>query len=248
MSRYLFTPSSRNPKTGPIPVVTSSRDTCPADCPLMGKGCYAELGPISWVWDSTTESGVSFTTLIQNIKNLPRGTLWRYGQAGDLPNDEAEVITLAKASSHTKSIVYTHKRDFELYRTLSKHGMHVNLSASTIEEADELSKTGLPVVVVLPSDQGKYKDETLREYRDRIGGMLRFTTPGGNRVAICPATYLKTDCAHCQACSKPRVGGTIIGFPAHGSRKKNIDQQFSSRSYVWRNVKSLRSSQMSVRI
>jgi hypothetical protein len=40
---------SRNAKTGPIPVSTTTRETCPDVCPFRKDnegGCYAEGGPI----------------------------------------------------------------------------------------------------------------------------------------------------------------------------------------------------------
>jgi len=232
MTKYRFTRISKNKKVGPIPVVTASRDSCPSDCPLMNNGCYAEHGPLRLVWDQVDKVGVEFPELLRLIRQLPRGTIWRYGQAGDLPDDPEQLIELAKANSGKTMICYTHKRDFEAYRHLQSYGVFVNLSATSMEEADSLSETGLPVVVVLPSDMGRAKDESLKDYRDRLGGGLRFETKGRNPVAICPATYLDTDCSRCQACSKPRAMNTIIGFPAHGTKRGIVNS--SVRSDVWR--------------
>lgn len=245
MSLYHFTRISQNAKTGPIPVVTASKDTCPSDCPLMDKGCYANNGPLNIHWKRLDSKGLEFDQLLTHIRKLPKGTVWRYAQAGDLPNDPAQVVELAKASRATKMIVYTHKRDLELYKSLQSYNVFVNLSASTIEEADQLSKTDLPVTVVLPHEMGRQPGETLREYRNRVGGNLRFKTPSGRPVAVCPATYLETNCAMCQVCATPRVGGTIIGFPAHGSRKRSMDSVVGS--YAWTRS-FLRPSPTSVRI
>lgn len=246
MTFYSMTMVSRNKKTGPIPVVTASRDTCPTDCPLLNNGCYADHGPLRLVWDRVTRGeGPSFTfeRLLAAVKGLPRGQLWRYGQAGDLPATKEQVVDLAKASQGRKVIAYTHKRDFDVYRTIQKYGFYVNLSASNLDEADQLSKTGLPVVVVLSSEYERRKDETLKDFRQRIGGSLSFSTQDGNRVAICPATYLDTNCSLCQVCSKPRVGGTIIGFPAHGTKKKQIDAAHPDRSMApWLKAQTCKSS------
>lgn len=226
-THYAFVAKSSNAKTGPIPVVTVSKDTCPDTCALKGNGCYAEHGPLGLFWNKlSTKGGLTFDQLLERIKGMPKGQIWRYAQAGDLPNDDKDVIKLAKASVGRPMIVYSHKRKFELFRKLRTYGMHVNLSANDMAEADLLAKEALPVTVVLPSYMGRSKDETLREYRDRLDGRLRFTTPGGNRVAICPATYLpNTSCSTCQVCAKPRAGGTFIGFPAHGTRKRRIDER-----------------------
>src|SRR5690554_5488578 len=84
---------SRNQKTGPMPVVTASSATCPDVCPLKGNGCYAELGPLGMFWKKVTTgtAGTSLKAALAHIKRLPKGTIWRYGQAGDLPGP-ADVI------------------------------------------------------------------------------------------------------------------------------------------------------------
>lgn len=240
MTTYYFTPISRNQKTGPMPVVTAPRQTCPSDCALKGSTCYAEFGPLALLWNRVSDGdGLTFSELIKKIKRLRTNTAWRYAQAGDLPNSEDEILQLAQAARHTKVIVYSHKRMFNLFRKLQDYGMYVNLSASTEKEADELSQTGLPVTLVLPSWMGRDSNiESLKEYRDRLGGKFSFKTCGGAKVAICPATYLDTNCAECMACSKPRPGGAIIGFPAHGTRKRSFDSMSEVRSKPWNRVKS----------
>jgi len=46
------------------------------------------------------------------------------------------------------------------------------------------------------------------------------TTPAGRKVATCPATYRDdVTCASCQLCQR-KDRKVIVGFPAHGMRKK----------------------------
>ena len=89
---------------------------------------------------------------------------------------------------------------------LFRSGFTVNLSANDLVDADELAATGAgPVVVVLPSSQ---TDNT--------------ATPAGRRVVVCPATQRDdVSCATCQLCARQR--STIVGFPAHGTRRRVID-------------------------
>lgn len=239
MTFYSYVHVSRNGKIGPMPCVTASRDTCPSDCPLMGQGCYAENFPLGKRWDELDAAGLTFEQMVFKIKWLPPQTVWRYGQAGDLPNDPAEVRTLAKANRGRRGIFYSHKRDFELYHEVAILGMHVNLSASSIDECDSLTQTGLPVVVVLPSEFGRRDHETIPEYRKRLGGSISLRTPAGHKIAICPATYSDTTCARCKVCASPRPGGVIIGFPAHGTKKKIVDGLI--RSTAWTEKSSRRS-------
>src|SRR3712207_260540 len=99
--RFYFTPVSRNAKTGPMPVVTASNETCPSSCPLMRNGCYAEQGKLGLFWAEVsqgTRPTLSFDELELKLKGLPRGQIWRYGQAGDLPEDPGLVARLAAAN------------------------------------------------------------------------------------------------------------------------------------------------------
>lgn len=90
---YHLTRVSANKKTGPIPVSTTSKSTCPASCPLKGNGCYAESGPLALHWNAVSKGGRGHDLdhFCHEIKRLPKGQLWRYGQAGDLPGDTCQV-------------------------------------------------------------------------------------------------------------------------------------------------------------
>lgn len=240
---YYLTEVSRNKKTGPIPVSTSSKLTCPSSCPLIGEGgCYAEAGPIRLHWQQVTngERGTDFKEFLLKIRRLPRKQLWRFAQAGDLPGegdviDRDQLIELAKANRSRPVIAFTHKPatayNVDALREARSLGFQVNLSADDLSEADELAKTGLPVVVVLPADTGRKTvrgkwAETLTEYRTRLKKYL-LITPANHKVAICPATYTDTTCNDCGVCAHNR-NSVIIGFPAHGTRKKKIGRMDTS--------------------
>jgi hypothetical protein len=212
---YHITKSSTNRKLGPIPVVTSSALTCPTSCPLQNKGCYADGGPLAIHWKKITrgERGVSFEEILKEIRSLPPGQLWRWGQAGDLPGrgdelDRDQLIALAKANQGRPVICFTHKRDFPALREAFQLGFTVTLSANSVDEVDELADEGLPVATILPSATGKD---------------VRYTQ-AGRKVATCPATYLDTTCNRCRVCSRRDRKGVVIGFPAHGVRSGVIDR------------------------
>ena len=204
----------------------------------MGEGgCYAEGGPLRIHWDkiSRGEKGTDLNDLCHRIAKLPRNQLWRYGQAGDLPGvgdqiDHKGLLALAKANNNRPVIAFTHKPATEdnlsALKDANDLGFPVNLSADNLVEADELSDTGLNTVVVLDEAYGRRTSrgewsETLGEYRQRIADLPRHT-PAGRKVAICPATYMDTRCIDCRACSTKGKRASVIGFPAHGVRKKSI--------------------------
>src|SRR6516165_2883017 len=211
--RYHLTPKSSNAKTGPIPVSTSSRETCPS-CPFKGSGCYADGGPIALHWDkvSSGERGDAWHVFVRKISKLPHGQLWRHNQAGDLPGkgDKVDAVALSQlvgANVGKHGFTYTHKpltaANASAIRDANARGFTINLSANNLAHADELAAAGVgPVAVVLPIEQTTNTE-----------------TPAGRKVIVCPATQRDdVSCMTCQMCARQR--DIIIGFPAHGASAK----------------------------
>jgi hypothetical protein len=210
-----FTRTSRNAKTGPIPVTTTSEESCPAACPLKRNGCYAEGGPLAILWRKVTErkAGMAWDAAMAEIAKLPKGTLWRHNQAGDLPGignaiDADAMASLTRANKGKRGYTYTHKPmtadNAAAVSDAIAQGFAVNLSANDLSHADELASLGIaPVVVVLPADATRAT-----------------MTPQGRKVAICPATI--SDDVNCASCGLCALTGrkAIIGFPAHGASKR----------------------------
>lgn len=221
--KYQFTRVSSNTKTGPIPTTMTEKDSCPVTCPLRGNGCYAENFPLSLHWGRVSESGVSADTLARELRNLPRGQLWRHNVAGDLPHDangikldEMAPIIDAVKSRGLKTILYTHHRrpqDYKGQRALHDAGIHVNVSCESPESAMSAMSAGLNAVCIMPPDAPK-----VTTYQNGATGE-RYA-----RVVICPAqTNDKTTCASCGLCAKDRTKDrVIIGFLPHGARAKKV--------------------------
>lgn len=228
-------PISSNAKTGPIPVTTTSKNTCPASCALKGNGCYAEVGHVGLHWRkvSTGARGMPFEDALDAIRALPARQLVRHNQAGDLPgsNDilnKYQNIALADAltAKRKRPFSYTHypvtgdsptaETNRGIIKAINKKGFVVNLSANNLDQADAMLALGIaPVVTVLPIDAPKLQ-----------------VTPQGNKVITCPATYNdNVTCATCALCAIPATlkGGktrAIIGFPAHGTSKRKAQAVF----------------------
>lgn len=214
-----FTRISRNAKTGPIPVTTTSEETCPEACALKRHGCYAESGPLALFWRKVTErvAGLAWESAMEQIAALPKGTLWRHNQAGDLPGsgnviDHKAMAELIAANKGKRGFTYTHKpmlaHNAAQIRHANASGFAVNLSADNLAGADRLAALGIaPVVVVLPAEQ-----------------TTATVTPQGRKVAICPATISDSvTCADCGLCANINRKA-IIGFPAHGTSKRKATQ------------------------
>lgn len=210
-----LTIKSANVKTGPIPVSTTEKSSCPTNCAMRSE-CYAASGPLAihWAAVSAGTRGTSWGQFCADIAALPDGQLWRHNQAGDLPQvngtvDAIKLGQLVAANQGKRGFTYSHHRDaasLAWIRHANAWGFTVNLSANDLADADTLADTGAgPVVVVLASTQNE-----------------NTTTPAGRKVVVCPATQRDdVSCATCQLCQRQR--STIVGFPAHGTKKRVID-------------------------
>jgi hypothetical protein len=215
-----ITMKSANVKTGPIPVSTTTRDSCPADCAMKSE-CYAASGPLALHWAAVSSGtrGTDWPTFTATIAQLPDGQIWRHNQAGDLPTqngtvDAVKLGQLVAANAGKRGFTYSHHRDaasIDWIRHANAWGFTVNLSANNLADADTLAdhQAG-PVVVVLPST-----------------ATVNLKTPAGRAVVICPATQRDdVSCASCQLCQRQRAA--IVGFPAHGSRHRVINLRLAT--------------------
>ncbi len=218
---YHFTRVSSNAKTGPIPVTTTSADSCPPTCSFKGNGCYAESGPLALHWKAVSNGkrGGTLDELCAKIRALPRHQLWRHNQAGDLPVSapgqihHAAMLKLLAANRGRRGFTYTHHKPTAPNRKIvaeaNAAGLTVNWSAETLEQADAYAdlQSG-PVVCVLPADQ-----------------LTPVHTPAGRLVTVCPAVTGNTDCLNCGICQQ-RDRQAIVGFPAHGSGAGRVQKVF----------------------
>lgn len=217
--RFLWSDKSGNRKLGPIPAVIVSPETCPPSCGFYGKGCYAEFGVSGMHWRRTARAGIPFGTLLARIMSLPKGTLWRYAVAGDLPGIgnalDLEALALlwrANEVGRGRGFTFTHKpltrlAERRAIALANQKGFTVNLSADSLEQADERAELGIgPVAVVLPAG---------------ASGDIR--TPAGRRVVVCPAETRGVSCADCQLCSRANRKG-IVGFRAHGQMQRTVSE------------------------
>lgn len=216
--RFHLTRLSANMKTGPMPVSTTSSDTCPVRCTLRGNGCYAAAGKLSIHWRAVSDGrrGGDLDQFCEDIKGLPRRQLWRYAQAGDLPGDGSLIDRdalkkIVSANRGRTGFGYTHydphiPDNADAIAHANDMGFTINLSAETLQEADEFVNLNIaPVVVLLPSTQTEH-----------------LVTPAGVPVMVCPATAGKTNCAQCGICANPNRAA-VIGFPGHGPGKAKVD-------------------------
>lgn len=218
MLSFHLTAVSRNAKTGPIPVTTSSRATCPADCAFKGHGCYADQGPLALHWDAVTAGarGVAWPDFLQLVRRLPLGQLWRHNQAGDLwkpgtVTGRTALNQLVEANRGRRGFTYSHHKrtraTVEAFRAATSNGFTVNASCETEAAADAAMADGLRAVFVVSADDQR----------------TAWQTAGGNRAVVCPAQRFDAmTCARCQLCHA-RPSNVAVAFRAHGTAWRKVE-------------------------
>lgn len=244
MHKYHMTLVSGNTKTGPIPVTTTSSDSCPESCPLKGHGCYAQAGNLSIHWrslDAGKKSALTLEELCGAIKSLKYKQLWRHNQAGDLPQSSSasskgrcihwsSLMQITAANKGKRGFTYTHypvlptadspawmaQDNATIIGRANAAGFTINVSCETPEQADGVVALGLPAVLVVPQ-----------------GSPASWHTPHGNLVKTCPAQlHDNVTCASCGLCQKQQLTGPggvkrprhIVAFLAHGQSKNRVSK------------------------
>jgi hypothetical protein len=163
---------------------------------------------------------MTFDTFCEAITKLAANQIWRHNEAGDLQGDTENIDAtalreLTAANVGKRGYTSTHYvptgGNAKAISEANAGGFTINLSANSLTQADEFLKLKIgPVVVVVNSEE-----------------RANFKTPGGNRVVICPNVITGIQCKDCKACqiASRRV---IIGFPAHGQRKRMVNEAMAS--------------------
>ena len=165
-----------------------------------------------------TLRALTWDQFVKKVAALPIGAAWRHNQAGDLPGvgnavDPQKLRELVIANHGKRGFTYTHKpptpENKRAIANANLNGFTINLSANNPTHADMLAKEKVgPVVCVLPAD---------------VSGKQDIFTPAGRRVVVCPATYRDDiQCVDCMLCQRVDRQ-VIVGFPAHGAKRKNAD-------------------------
>jgi hypothetical protein len=181
----------------------------------MGNGCYGDNFPISLHWNKVTsgDRGVSLSVLTDRIRKLPGFFPLRYGVLGDIPQQELhwQQICESIGSRKLKAWCYTHRPyDERTHKVAALNGLTINYSCHSEAEAIAHVKAGRYAAIVLRSDcMGP--GWPLRDHDGNLTGVT---------VKLCPQSYDKNiTCGSCMLCHD-RPANVVIGFPAHGTRKK----------------------------
>ena len=233
--KFALTKKSGNKKTGSMALITACRSTCPSDCPFRGEECYGEGFRTKPNWNKVDsgDRGGNFEELLSSIGKLPSRSKVRYGDIGDLPStgdsiDRSKAMALAEklASRGRTAYAYTHHNPdkFDNATTIKTVNdgtrMTINLSAIGWKQSDDLASRAIaPVVTVLPHDM----PENWRvDY-----------TPEGRKIVRCPAEYIEgftfnESCGAGNPLCARKIRSYIVGFTAHGNRKRSIKNKIAA--------------------
>lgn len=216
-------PKSGNRKVGPIPVSTTEKGSCPTECAHLDTDCYARFGPLGMHWAKIKQGGRgdNWTAFCNRMRQFAPATLFRHNQAGDLPKNKRGTIHFSKvrqlvaAVKRLRGWTYTHYNPFKpdnakAIKFCNDNGFTVNLSADSLQQADEYHALQIaPVCVILPKDAPHRGNKT----------------PGGLPIVVCPAqTQDEMDCATCKLCTV-RKRKSVVGFLAHGPASKRLSNK-----------------------
>ena len=247
---YHMTLVSSNAKVGPIPVTTTSRNSCPAACPLKGNGCYAEYGNIRHHWDMVSGvanndkrkwANLTLEQFVGAIKALPRQQLWRHNQAGDLPQnkmhpnllDHESLEKITAANRGKRGFTYTHYPWFIEDSMIDDRGSDESfIRAHNQRTIRQALLAGFTINI-----SANNMEEADRAWAANFPTVVvvpddhpdRSTTPNGVPVIVCPAqTQDNINCSRCGICQRQWAigpGGVmrnrhIVAFRVHGSGAK----------------------------
>jgi hypothetical protein len=218
--RVHLTLKSSNSKTGPIPVSTTEKASCPDRCSLKGNGCYASDYHLNMHWEKVSQGlrGTDWQGFVTQVSKFKPGQLWRHNQAGDLPSNNGKTIDWAKlddliqANQGKRGFTYTHYSwegfNGSLIKQSNARGFTINTSTESLDDALASFQAGFPTTVIL-------NPGTIAP------GTQSFKYQGAT-ISICPAqTREGITCASCALCSHANRG-SIVGFLAHGASKNKV--------------------------
>ena len=203
-----------NPKLGPVSATYVAQLSCPASCPLLGSGCYAENGFTSMaitkrlirgVLDGTTPAEIAQREA-SAIDALSGERALRLHVVGDSTTIEGTRALAAAArrysSRHDRPVwTYTHA-----WRSLPRSAWgSVSVLASCENERDLIAakRRGYATALVVPGHRAR------KLYQERRTKLLP-----------CPEQTSGVSCAACGLCMRDdylRDAGITIAFAAHGS-------------------------------
>ena len=198
----------------------AGQQSCPASCPFLGNGCYAESGPqgihtarLNRSRGSAARIAAAEARAIDALPTDPRASLLRLHTVGDCKTNET-ARTVAKAAERwsarcdAPAYGYTHA-----WRTVARRAWRtvaILASVETLEDAARAMKRGYAAALVVAKH--------MRARAELVDGF---------RLIPCPSQTRGVTCADCRLCfddTKLRARQAVIVFEAHGSGARKVKE------------------------
>lgn len=219
MNAVIAIERSANKKIGDASATYVSQSSCPASCPFMGNGCYAESGPIGIHTSRLNRSNISSVVELakQEAASIQEKLTGRYPLrlhvVGDCSTDEAASIVSEAVVSYRKP-VWTYTHAWKDVKRESWKRVSVLASVETVADIPKARQNGYATAIVVDQHPSvsKYKI-------------------GNEQVIPCPAETKGVKCTDCKLCwddTRLRDNKLTIGFAAHGIGAKKVRQAIAS--------------------
>lgn len=221
---------SQNSKLGECATTTVSAVTCPASCPFLNGGCYAEYDQTSIQWKRATAGtgGMSALEVAKSeaaaINALPATRDLRLHVAGDSPTrDGTRAVAEACFNYVARGLVlgkrlaafgYTHA-----FRTVLRSdwwAVSVLASCETVADVRSAWRRGYAAALTVPQFPNGAKAFEVKDGDEAV------------KCIPCPAQSAEKTCSECRLCMDDRrllAERTVIAFAVHGSGSKRAKER-----------------------
>ena len=213
----MWTPTTSNVKTGPVPTMYVGRNreeslsSCIGCKQLEDKSCYAQFGTPAIGHTSmirAAKGGKDYSLKRALLESKRVAKMARFTAVGDLTAMRDKYIKKALKAVRDFGLApigYIH-----MWRENKQWAGVFMASCDDLSQVDEALEAGFRATVVLPPT-----------HTDRV-----FTTPGGAKGIVCPAMVAKDmgkslTCNDCLLCDGSK-DGPVIGFPNHGPKHRHL--------------------------
>ena len=197
----------------PVAVTMASQHSCPASCPFMNAGCYAETGNMRFSTGRLNAYGERAPEAIAadeaaGIRALSGENPLRLHVVGDAKTDEAAAeLASASAEYHARhdQPVWTYTHAWRTVDRASWGNVSVLASCESPAEVQEALDRGYATAMVAPD-------------ADSIPERIAGTKP-----VVCPQqTGAQRDCESCRLCTHDQRlrGKATVVFLAHGNTRQ----------------------------
>jgi hypothetical protein len=190
--------------------------TCPASCPLLNAGCYAQGGPTGIHARRGSYDATDGTRYRAWVDALPYGATVRLHVSGDvmMPRDDGttavdtaylgDIVAAAHARPDVTVYGYTHAwRDINRAAYDMPPNLTINASCDDDDAVAEARAAGWDTTTVVPSDTAWRRN--------------------GSTV-VCPNQTIGLSCAECKLCMRSKRTLTVA-FRAHGASTRRVDSR-----------------------